>query len=94
LILKDVIIEKKIKIFNIAVLYLLLFACFFYMALYPGSLQTLALKRMQYIGVGGGVETGRADSGQQTGDNGDRWESRQQTFRVADRKEIQSKKRL
>jgi hypothetical protein len=54
LILKDVIIEKKIKIFNIAVLYLLLFACFFYMALYPGSLQTLALKRMQYIGVGGG----------------------------------------
>jgi hypothetical protein len=30
LILKDVIIEKKIKIFNIAVLYLLLFACFFY----------------------------------------------------------------
>jgi hypothetical protein len=52
------------------------------------------LKRMQYIGVGGGVETGRADSGQQTGDNGDRWESRQQTFRVADRKEIQSKKRL
>ena len=43
---------------------------------------------------GGGVETGRADSGQQTGDNGDRWESRQQTFRVADRKEIQSKKRL
>jgi hypothetical protein len=54
LILKDVIIEKKIKIFNIAVLYLLLFACFFSMALYPGSLQTLALKRIQYIGVGGG----------------------------------------
>ena len=67
---------------------------FFSMALWPGSLQTLALKRMQYSGVGGGLETGRADSGQQTGDNGDRWESRQQTFRVADRKEIQSKKRL
>ena len=46
------------------------------------------------MGWGGGVETGRADSGQQIGDNGNRWESRQQTFRVADRKEIQSKKRL
>ena len=59
MILKDVIIEKKIKLFNIAVLYLLLFACFFSMALYPGSLQTLALKRIQYAawGGGGGVET-------------------------------------
>ena len=81
MILKDVIIEKKIKIFNIAVLYLLLFACFFYMALYPGSLQTLALKRIQYTawGGGGGADR-RADSGQQNEDDGKRRESRQQTL--------------
>jgi hypothetical protein len=95
LISKDVIIEKKIKLFKYCCFVFIAYYMFFLYGLVswqsadPG-IETYAV----YWGGGGGVETGRADSGQQTGDNGDRWESRQQTFRVADRKEIQSKKRL
>jgi hypothetical protein len=65
------------------------------MALYPGSLQTLALKRIQYTawGGGGGVQTkgptvgSRSKITQQAGEQ-------TADFRVADRKEIESKKRL
>ena len=81
MILKDVIIEKKIKIFNIAVLYLLLFACFFLYGLvsWQSADPGIETYTVYCMGWGGGADR-RADSGQQIEDNGNRRESRQQTL--------------
>jgi hypothetical protein len=81
LILKDVIIEKKIKLFKYCCFVFIAYYMFFLYGLVswqsadPG-IETYAVYCM---GWGGGADR-RADSGQQNEDDGKRRESRQQTL--------------
>ena len=82
MILKDVIIEKKIKLFK--------YCCFVFIAYYMFFLYGLVSWQSADPGIetytvycmewGGGGADRRADSGQQNEDDGKRRESRQQTL--------------